>query len=95
MKKNVEQYIRNCHVCKRLKALKDCYNKILKSLSILKRLWTDITLDFVINLPKCELKNTILMVVNYLAKKQVYIPCNNKDNGTNAEATAKMLLRNV
>ena len=52
-------------------------------------------MDFVTGLPKCELKNTILMVVDWLAKERVYIPCLDQDEGTNAEATAKMLLHNV
>lgn len=52
-------------------------------------------MDFVTRLPKCELKNAILMVVNCLAKKQVYIPCLNKDERTSAETTAKILLHNV
>ena len=61
-----------------------------------QRPWTDITIDFVTGLPECELKNAILMVVDRLAKERFYIPCSDKDEGgTNAEATAKMLLHNV
>ena len=52
-------------------------------------------MDFVTGLPECELKNAILMVVDRLAKERVYIPCSDKDEGTNAEATAKMLIHNV
>ena len=52
-------------------------------------------MDFVTGLPECELKNAILMVVNRLAKERVYIPCSDKDERTNAEATAKMLLHNM
>ena len=52
-------------------------------------------MDFVTGLPECELKNAILMVVDCLAKERVYIPCSDKDEETNAEATAKMLLHNV
>ena len=52
-------------------------------------------MDFVTGLPECKLKNTILMVVDRLAKERVYIPCSDKNNGTNAKATAKMLLHNV
>ena len=52
-------------------------------------------MDSVTGLPECELKNAILMVVDRLAKERVYIPCSDKNEGTNAEATAKMLLHNV
>ena len=96
MKKDIDQYIRNCHVCRRAKALQDRYNGTLKPLPVPERPWTNITMDFVTGLPECELKNAIFMVVDQLAKKQVYIPCLDKDEGgTNAEATAKMLLHNV
>ena len=95
MKKDVEQYIRSYHVCKRSKALKDCYSGTLKPLPMPKRPWTDITLDFVIGLPEYELKNAILMVVDRLAKEQVYIPCCDKDDRTNAEAIMRMLIHNL
>ena len=95
MKQDVNRYIRNCHVCRRAKAPRDRYNGALKPLPVPERPWTDITMNFVTGLPECELKNTILMVVDRLAKERVYIPCSDKDEGTNAEATAKMLLHNV
>ena len=82
-------------MCRRAKAPHDRYNGTLKPLPVPQRPWTNITMDFVTGLPECELKNTILMVVDQLAKKQVYIPCLDQDEGTNAEATAKMLLHNV
>ena len=95
MKKNIDRYIRNCHVCRRAKAPRDRYNGALKPLPVSQRPWTDITMDFVTGLPECELKNVILMVVDCLAKERVYIPCLDKNEGTNAKATAKMLLHNV
>ena len=95
MKRDVDQYIRNCHVCRRAKAPRDRYNRTLKPLPVPQKPWTDITIDFVTGLPECELKNTILMVVDRLAKERVYILCSDKDEGTNAEVTAKMLLHNV
>ena len=52
-------------------------------------------MDFVTSLPECELKNAILMVVDRLAKERVYILCLDKDEETNAKATAKMLLHKV
>ena len=82
-------------MCKKAKALRDRYNGTLKPLPVLERPWTDITMDFVTGLPECELKNTILMVVDQLAKEQAYILCSDQDEGTNAEATAKMFLHNV
>ena len=95
MKRDIDRYIRNCHVCRQAKAPQDQYNGKLNPLPVPQRPLTNITMDFVTGLPECELKNTILMVINRLAKERVYIPCSDKDEGTNAEATAKMLLHNV
>ena len=80
---------------RRAKAPQDRYNGRLNLLPIPQRPWTEITMDFVTGLPEYELKNAILMVVDRLAKERVYIPCSEKNKGTNAEATAKMLLHNV
>ena len=82
-------------MCRRAKAPRDRYNSTLKPLPVPQRPWTNITMDFGTGLPECELKNTILMVVDQLAKERVYIPCLDQDERTNAEATAKMLLHNV
>ena len=95
MKKDLEQYIQNCHVCRRANAPQDPYNRKLNPLSVPQRPWTNITIDIVTGLSECELKNTILMVVDQLAKEWVYIPCLDQDKRTNTEATTKMLLHNV
>ena len=51
MKKDVDRYIRNCHICRRAKAPRDRYNGTLKPLPPPERPWTDITMDFV---PVCR-----------------------------------------
>lgn len=99
MKTTIARYLRNCHVCKRSKAPRDGYNGLLEPLPIPERPWTDISMDFVTGLPECQwygrLYNAILMVVDRLAKEKIYIPCSDKDNGTNTEATARMLVQHV
>jgi Cdc6-like AAA superfamily ATPase len=47
MIRDVKQYVRNCHTCRRIKAAKNKYHELLNSLSMLDRSWTNITLDFV------------------------------------------------
>ena len=82
-------------MCRRVKAPRDQYNRTLNLSPVPQRSLTNITMDFVTGLPECELKNAIFMVVNQLAKEQVYIPCLDKDERTNAEATTKLLLHNI
>jgi hypothetical protein len=47
MIRNVKQYIRNCHICRRFKTARDKYNELLSALSMFDWSWTDIILDFV------------------------------------------------
>ena len=90
----VEQYFRNCHVCKRAKSSQDAYNGLLQPLPVPEKPWVDLTMDFVLGLPKSQGYDSILMVVDRLSKKRHYILCT-EDNSTNAEATAAMFLRHV
>ena len=101
MRERVEQYLRNCHVCKRAKASRDAYNGLLQPLPVPERPWVDLTMDFVVGLPKSQSYDNskpydaILMVVDRLSKERHYIPCTEEDNGTSAEATAAMFLCHV
>ncbi len=95
MKDTRYRYIRNCHTCRRAKALKDRYNGILKPLPIPTHPWTDVTLDFVTELLPSNGYNAVLMVIDRLTKERHYIPCTTDENGTTTEAIAYLLLNNV
>ena len=99
MKTSIHRYVRNCHACKRAKPARDAYNGLLKPLPVPERPWTDITMDFVVGLPDCkaygQVYDAILMVIDRLSKERHYIPCSEKDDGTSAEATALLFLRDI
>ena len=95
MRKEVEQYLRNCHVCKQAKASWDAYNGLFQPLPVPEKPWVDLTMDFVVGLPKSQGCDSVLMVVDWLSKEKHYILCMEEDNGTNAEAPAAMFLRHV
>jgi len=92
IKNTVEKYIDNCHICHRSKASRDKYKGLLKLNPIPVQNWTDIAIDFVINLPESEGYNAILLVIDRLSKERYYIPCLTKENGTDIEATAWMII---
>ena len=75
----IEQYVQNCHVCKRAKATRDTYNRLLQPLLMPERPWIDVTMDFVTGFPKChvygQIFNAILMVIDRLSKEHHYISC--------------------
>ncbi len=95
MIRDVKQYVRNCHICKRVKTVQDKYHELLNSLSILDRSWTDIILDFVIELFDSREYNAIFMMINRLSKMHHYISCIIDENDTTAEETTKLLIQYV
>jgi hypothetical protein len=95
MIKNVKQFIKNCHICKKTKAARDKYQELLNSLSIFDRLWTNIILDFVIELLDSRNYNVILMIIDRLSKMHYYISCITNENETTVEETIKLFIQHV
>ena len=99
MKEMIQQFIYNCHVRKQAKAAQDTYHGLLQPLPVPEWVWTDIIIDFVVELSKCkaygQIYNAILMVINRLSKERHYILCSEEDEHTSAKATADLFLRNV
>ncbi len=96
VKQSVKRYIRNCHICKRFKATRDKYSELMNLLSISNRSWTDIIMNFVIDLSKSKNEfNAILMIINRLTKMHHYISCVAEKNETTAEKTARLLINYV
>lgn len=97
MRETVKRYIRNYHVCKRSKASRNKYFELLMSFFISNRFWTNIFMNFVIELflTRDKLYNVILMIVCRLSKMHHYVACFNEDKNTSAEETTKMLLNKV
>ena len=68
LRKDVKQYLSNCHICYRSKSSRHAPYGTLKSLPIPDQLWENITVDFVTVLPDCKGFNTIMMVADRLGK---------------------------
>ena len=76
----VAQYIKTCHVCKRTKIYRDDKHELLKSLSISKRYFQNISMNFIISLLVCKRYDKsyehIMIVVNKLFKKKRFMTLN-------------------
>jgi hypothetical protein len=94
-KQSVKRYIRNCHICKRFKTIRDKYSELLNSLSISDRSWMNIIMNFVIELFKSKSFNVILMIINRLTKMHHYISCVAEKDETTAEKTTRFLINYV
>jgi hypothetical protein len=96
MRSTVRQFIQNCYDCQRAKVPKDRQNGLLQPLPIPQQRWTDISMDFILGLPKTKNgSNAILNVIDRLSKQRHYIPCSTDNEGTSAENTVKMLIQGV
>jgi hypothetical protein len=95
MIRDVKQFIKNCHTCKKAKTIKDKYHELLNFLSISNRSWIDIIFDFVIELLDNKDYNAVFMIINRLSKMHHYISCTTNENETTTEKTAKLLIQYV
>lgn len=95
MRRDVARYVRNCHTCKRAKAPRDKKHGLLKPLSVPRRSWKHKAMDFVVELPESKECDAILQVIDRKTKKRHYIPCKSDEEGTSAEETAKLFLKEI
>ena len=95
MRSTVTQYVQNCYTCHRTKPSRDREHGLLHPLPIPQKRWQDITIDFVTGLPLSDGNNAIMTTVDRLTKERHYIPCFAGDDGTSAEATVDILIREV
>jgi hypothetical protein len=95
MKQSVKRYVKNCHICRRFKSSRNKYSELLNSLSISKRSWMNITMNFVIELLENKNFNAILMIVNRLTKMHHYIFCIAAKERINAKKIARLLINHV
>ena len=76
----VAQYIKVCHACKRTKIYRDDKHELLKFLSISKRYFQNISMNFIISLLVCKRYHKtyehIMIVVNKLFKKRRFMTLN-------------------
>jgi len=93
MWKTIDQYIRNCYICQRLKTSRDKFNELLHSLLIFKQQWKNIVMNFIIDLSSSKGKNVILTVICRLSKKRHYISYFTDDEKITAEKTAELMLQ--
>jgi hypothetical protein len=94
-KQSIERYIRNCHICKRFKAIKNKYSNLLNFLFISNRSWTNIIMNFVIELLDNKDFNVILMMINRFIKMHHYVFCIAEKDETSTKETIKLLINHV
>ena len=70
----VKEYVRTCTECQRNKGKKHKPYGELKQLVVAKRPWSEISMDFVEQLPRCGEYENILVIVDRFTKEARFIP---------------------
>lgn len=74
MKKEVEDLVQNCDVCKRNKGENCRPPGLLQPLPVPKQAWQHISMDFIEGLPKSEGCNVLYVVIDRFTKFAHFIP---------------------
>jgi len=75
MRKQVDQYVRNCQSCQRSRTSRHGTFGVLRPSSVPEKPWEDIFMDFVVGLLECEGFDAVWVVVDILSKMWHFIPC--------------------
>jgi len=92
LKKSVERYVRNCHICICSKSVRKKRFGLLKPLPIGERPWSSISVDHIVALPESNECDAIMVVVCRLTKQAIFVPCRTRDT---AAILAKHFIKNV
>ena len=79
MIKNIDQFVCYCYFCTKFKMWKKALLNFLKLFQILFQAWSDIFIDYIVNLSECKHENQIykhiLIIINCLTKMWHFILC--------------------
>ena len=74
MKRDIAQFVANCQICQQVKAEHQRLAGLLQPLPIPKWKWDNITMDFVIGLPRTRSKkNGVWVIMDHLTKSANFL----------------------
>lgn len=73
MKKGIQDFIKACNTCQRQKYLATSPYGLLQPLPIPNQVWSDLSINFIIGLPKSHGYDAVLVVVDRLPKYDHFI----------------------
>lgn len=74
MKRDVQQFVMDCHTCQRQKYMAIAPGGLLQPLNIPEQIWDEVSMDFITCLPKSRGFEAVLVVVDRLSKYNHFIP---------------------
>lgn len=73
-KSDLKRHIKECEVCQRVKSETTASAGLLQPLSIPSKPWEEVSMDFVVGLPKSEGYDVIMVVMDRLTKYVHLVP---------------------
>jgi transposase InsO family protein len=92
LRKDVERFVANCHVCQRTKTSQHTPYGVLNPLPVPECPWRDISIDFVTGLPISDGYDAIWVVIDWLTKMRHLIPCSTT---VDAKELANLFVMNI
>jgi hypothetical protein len=86
---DIRRFVRNCDSCRKKQAWRDRRHGFLKPLPIPERIWSEISMDFIVELPLSQGCTSLLVITDRLSKGVILEPCSSLD----AEAVAETFIR--
>ena len=75
MRKDIDRYVANCHICQRSRSTRTTTFGTLKPLSVPLKPWNDISMDFITGLPWSDGFDSIFIVIDRLSKMRHFVAC--------------------
>jgi hypothetical protein len=92
MRKSIKDYVTTCDIYSRSKVPHHRPYGLLRPLSIPKKPWSSISMDFITNLSSSKTFDSVFVVVDRLTKMAHFMPCNKTIIG---EETARLFMDNI
>jgi hypothetical protein len=85
MRRDVERYVSRCTTCNKVKSRLNPHD-LCMPLPVPNVPWEDISMDFVLGLPRTKrVRDSIFVVADYFSKMSHFIPCHKSDNASHVD----------
>ncbi|KAK9412177.1 hypothetical protein NXF25_003352 [Crotalus adamanteus] len=92
LRKDIEGYVKGCHVCAQVKVIPKRPMGLLQPVSDPAWPWQDIGMDFIMDLPNVRGYTVIWMVIDLFSKQAHFIPCKGLPS---AKRLAKLFVQHI
>ena len=89
----VKRFVRNCDLCHAENSWRERRQELLKPLSVPTRIWREISVDFIVELPFSDDCKNLMVMTDRLGKDVILIPMKNIDADASAWAFVQHVFR--